>query len=165
MSNYLSAEYFITPAIIRFWEDKSKVYGPIISGALFGAGWWFWIDAVACSTVSVPFDRYIPGLIATLALIMINCIRRDDLADYDPFDEASYCRSRTWLFISYIVSFSSIIAAIWVMILHYVSNPALSSGDKWTGAAGVFQVTFILGSGLTFFASRTPSSDSSYGLI
>lgn len=36
--------------------------------------------------------QYLPGIIATLALIMINCIRRDDLAAFDPFDDPSYCR-------------------------------------------------------------------------
>lgn len=129
---------------------QAKSYGPIASGALFGAGWWFWVDAVVCTTHKIPFDQvgpegrdpnalavacfprlpsqvsadkmkasficpgaasdvrmrsqrsrqwrqclsdwlacswcfcccchcceqYIPGLVATLALIMINCIRR-----------------------------------------------------------------------------------------
>ena len=36
--------------------------------------------------------QYLPGIIATLALIMINLIRRDELAELDPFDDASYCR-------------------------------------------------------------------------
>ena len=36
--------------------------------------------------------QYIPGIIATLALIMINCIRRDELQEADPFDDAGYCR-------------------------------------------------------------------------
>ena len=29
------------------------------------------------------------------------------------------CRARVWLFLSYIVSFASIVAAVWVMIAHY----------------------------------------------
>ena len=63
---------------------------------------------------------------------------------------------------SYIVSFASIVAAVWVMIAHYSSNPELSSAEKWPGAAGIFQVSFILGSGLLFFMSRTPGGSSSY---
>ena len=38
--------------------------------------WWFWVDACAASHTKVPFLQYLPGLIATLALIMINSIRR-----------------------------------------------------------------------------------------
>ncbi|EFJ44911.1 hypothetical protein VOLCADRAFT_118500, partial [Volvox carteri f. nagariensis] len=130
----LRAEYYISPAVIQWWEERGRTWGPIASGALFGAGWWFWVDAVCISHHKVPFDQYLPGIIATLALIMINCIRRDDMIEYDPFDDATYCRSRLWLFLSYIVSFASIVAAVWVMLAHYAHNPNFSSADKWPGA-------------------------------
>lgn len=55
---------------------QAKAYGPGISGALFGGGWWFWVDACAASHTQVPFVQYLPGIVATLALIMINAIRR-----------------------------------------------------------------------------------------
>ncbi|KAG2448465.1 hypothetical protein HYH02_006357 [Chlamydomonas schloesseri] len=158
----LRAEYYINPQVIQWWEERGKMWGPILSGALFGAGWWFWVDAVCINHHKIPFDQYLPGLIATLALVMINCIRRDDLVEIDPFDDASFCRSRLWLFVSYIVSFASIVAAVWVMLAHYAHNPDLSAADKWPGAAGIFQVTFILGSGLLFFVSRTPTDTGGY---
>jgi hypothetical protein len=63
------------PHTLGLCAMQAKSYGPIISGALFGAGWWFWVDAVTCTPQKVPFDQYIPGIIATLALIMINCVR------------------------------------------------------------------------------------------
>lgn len=66
---------------------------PSTTGALFGAAWWFWADAVALSPSKIPAAHYLPGIIATLALIMINFIRKDELTDIDPFDDASYCRS------------------------------------------------------------------------
>jgi hypothetical protein len=28
-----------------------------VSGALFGAGWWFWVDAVSCSGAQIPFPQ------------------------------------------------------------------------------------------------------------
>ena len=65
----------------------------MVAGALFGAGWWFWLDACTLAIHRVPFDQYLPGIIATLALVMINLIRKDELAELDPFDDASYCRS------------------------------------------------------------------------
>lgn len=151
----------IPPSLVEFWETKAKAYGPIASGALFGAGWWFWLDAVVCSGVKVPFDQYIPGIVATLALVMINCIRRDDLVEYDPFDDGGFCRSRFWLFLSYVVSFASVVGSVWVLMQHYAANPA-AAGNVWPGVAGVFQVSCILGSGLLFFVSRTPV-DGGYG--
>ena len=138
-------------------KKQAKSYGPILSGALFGAGWWFWVDAVVCNAHKVPFDQYIPGIVATLALIMINCIRREELlAEYDAFDDGGFCRSRFWLFLSYVVSFASVVGAVWVLLQHYALNPE-QAGDVWPGVAGVFQVACILGSGLMFFVSRTPS--------
>lgn len=35
--------------------------GPGIAGAVFGAGWWFWVDAVVCSAVKISFLHYLPG--------------------------------------------------------------------------------------------------------
>jgi hypothetical protein len=37
------------------------VLGPGVAGAVFGAGWWFWVDAVVCSAAAVPFLHYLPG--------------------------------------------------------------------------------------------------------
>ena len=37
------------------------IIGPGVAGAIFGAGWWFWVDAVVCSAVQVSFLHYLPG--------------------------------------------------------------------------------------------------------
>ena len=55
---------------------QAKAYGPGVSGALFGGGWWFWVDACAASHTQVPFVQFLPGIVATIALVMINAIRR-----------------------------------------------------------------------------------------
>ncbi len=53
---------------------------------------------------------------------------REELADYDPFDDGSYCRSRFWLFVSYVVSFGSIVGAVWVLLQHYGERMADRQG-------------------------------------
>lgn len=70
-----SIHYFLSPEFTSFVHEKAKVYGPITSGALFGAGWWFWVDGVVGSSAA-PFVQWLPGIVATLALIMINSVRR-----------------------------------------------------------------------------------------
>lgn len=41
------------------------------------AGWWFWADACTSSDVKVKvLPNYLPGFVATIALIMINAVRR-----------------------------------------------------------------------------------------
>ncbi|GKD66121.1 transmembrane protein 50, partial [Tanacetum coccineum] len=55
------------------------IFGPGVAGAVFGSGWWFWVDAVVCSSVKVSFLHYLPGIFASLAALMFNCVRREDI--------------------------------------------------------------------------------------
>lgn len=87
---------------------------------------------------------------------------RDELDDqYDAFDEGVYCRSRFWLFISYLVSLGAIIGSILVLLHFYAWNPDVTT--LWPGVAAIFQVILILGSALLFFVARTSSTSDSYG--
>jgi hypothetical protein len=47
--------------------------------------------------------------------------------DYDPFDDGGFCRSRFWLFISYIVSFGAVAGAVWVLLQDYGKPSVLQS--------------------------------------
>uniref|UniRef100_A0A2P2KJS3 Transmembrane protein 50a n=1 Tax=Rhizophora mucronata TaxID=61149 RepID=A0A2P2KJS3_RHIMU len=38
------------------------ILGPGFAGAMFAVGWWFWVDAVVCSSVKVSFLHYLPGV-------------------------------------------------------------------------------------------------------
>jgi hypothetical protein len=55
------------------------------------AGWWVFVDASLCAHRHPPFVEYLPGIVATLALLMINCLTKDDLGDSDGYEE-SLCR-------------------------------------------------------------------------
>ncbi|KAM7255919.1 hypothetical protein ACFE04_011660 [Oxalis oulophora] len=65
------------------------IFGPGFAGAIFGAGWWFWVDAVVCSYVKVSFVHYLPGIFASLAALMFNCVKKEDI-DYSPYDEGEW---------------------------------------------------------------------------
>ena len=80
------------------------------------------------------------------------CACREELETYDAFDEGVFCRSRFWLFISYVVSFASVIAAVWVLLQGYALNDVPS---VWPGAAGVFQVSTQLPYAAKFHRTRT----------
>lgn len=138
-------------------EDIVQKYGAGVSGAIYGAGWWVWLDAIATATHKISGIQWIPGVIATLALLMINSVRRESLRAYDPFDDGSDCRMRFWLFISYIVSFASVVGAVWILVAQYANNPQITDAQgMWPGVAGVIQSALILGSGLLFWLSRSP---------
>ncbi|MBA0677188.1 hypothetical protein Goari_018607, partial [Gossypium aridum] len=65
------------------------IFSPGVAGAVFGAGWWFWVDAVVCSSVNISFVHYLPGIFASIAALMLNCVRKDDI-DYSPYDEGEW---------------------------------------------------------------------------
>jgi hypothetical protein len=68
------------------------VVGPGVAGAVFGVGWWFWVDAVVCSAAAVPFLHYLPGLFASFAALMFNCVKREDANYnyYSPYDDSEW---------------------------------------------------------------------------
>ncbi|RZR73237.1 hypothetical protein BHM03_00021689 [Ensete ventricosum] len=96
------------------WE----IMGPGIAGAVFGAGWWFWVDAVVCSAVKISFLHYLPGeppspspppplapfgrltpsddqfsgIFATLAALMFNCVDKNEIGYdyYSPYGETEW---------------------------------------------------------------------------
>ncbi|MQM11955.1 hypothetical protein Taro_044866, partial [Colocasia esculenta] len=65
------------------------IFGPGVAGAVFGVGWWLWVDAVVCSAVKIAFLHYLPGIFASLAALMFNCVKKDDI-DYSPYEEGEW---------------------------------------------------------------------------
>lgn len=57
----------------------------LVATRRFGAGWWCLIDALVYSKLVLnegyPFTYNLPGIVATIALIMMNLVSRDDLAN------------------------------------------------------------------------------------
>ncbi|KAI6689367.1 hypothetical protein NL676_026195 [Syzygium grande] len=45
------------------------IFGPGVAGAVFGAGWWFWVDAVVCSSV----NKFITNEVEALAFLCLCC--------------------------------------------------------------------------------------------
>ncbi|KAK5841909.1 hypothetical protein PVK06_004234 [Gossypium arboreum] len=93
------------------------IFGPGVAGAVFGAGWWFWVDAVVCSSVNISFVHYLP----------------DDI-DYSPYDEGEW-RLKLWLFLAYVVSFVSLAASVGLLIQDSLvtSGPSLWTVDLYIG--------------------------------
>ncbi|WOG96719.1 hypothetical protein DCAR_0416055 [Daucus carota subsp. sativus] len=108
------------------------IFGPGLAGAVFGAGWWFWVDAVVCTA------------------LMFNCVRREDI-DYSPYDDGEW-RLKLWLFLAYVISFVSLAASVGLLIQDALEE---SGPSAWTGTAGVFQCVFVLISGLIYWTSHT----------
>ncbi|CAK9222368.1 unnamed protein product [Sphagnum troendelagicum] len=61
-------------------------------------------------------------------------------------------RSRTWLFLSYVIAFVSLAGSAGMLVQDALLPDTPSS---WTGIAGVLQCTFVLTSGLMYWTSRS----------
>ncbi|KAG0497606.1 hypothetical protein HPP92_002297 [Vanilla planifolia] len=125
------------------------VFGPGVAGAVFAAGWWFWVDAVVCSAVKVSFLHYLPGIFASFASLMFNCVRKEDISYdyYSPYGESEW-RLKLWLFVGYVVSFASLATAVGLLVQDALTS---NSPSVWTGVAGVLQCVFVLISGLIYW--------------
>jgi hypothetical protein len=142
-----------------FYALHVRPHGAILAGALFGVGWWCFADAVvAIHPHSMPVAQALPGVAATLALVLINAVRWDELRELDPWDEGVYCRSRVWLLAAYAVCLGSVGGAAAVMV---------HTGGGEVGLRCVLQVAAILGAALLLFTSRSEgdSGEGGYGAI
>lgn len=83
-----------------------------------------------------------------------NVVRREELQDYSPFDDGTGCRSRTWLFLAYVIAFTSLASAAGLL----VRDALPGSPSTWPGAAGVLQCALVLGSGLLYWLSRSTTN-------
>lgn len=127
-----------------------------MAGALFGAAWWSWADALVSQhgvegEGSAPFKYSWPGIIATLSLILINMISKDDLQDIvDTADDDVNMRARLWLFCSFLLAFGSVAGSIAVLV-------TCSQSEKFVaiGVGSVLQCGMILASALVLWAFRT----------
>lgn len=148
----------------EWWHEGARKWSPVIAGALFGAAWWVWADAIAYEHMygsgRPPFKYNWPGIIATLALILINVVSRDDLSEIstsgDPGDDA---RARIWLLFSFLVALGAVVGSVAVLL-------STSQAQKFAavGVGSVTQSGLILAASLLFWAFRTESS-SDYGFI
>ena len=121
-------------------------YGTGVAGALFGAGWWVWIDAVTCAYRKIPFAHHLPGIIMTLSIILINCVGKHELSN--TFGNSA-SRAKLWMLVSYVISMAALIGSLWSLAQNYAPTP-----HAWPGVAGVLQCAFILAGGLMFWGVR-----------
>eukprot|EP00210_Caulerpa_lentillifera_P006371 g6086.t1 len=80
----------------------------------------------------------------------MSIVQREEMGDYDPFDDFAERRTRLWLLISYLLSFGAVLGSVIILISDY----ALKDINIWPGVACVLQVAFVLASGLVFYLSK-----------
>jgi len=114
----------------KFNKETALSY---LAGAVFSFAWWLWIDCNVYTVYSnerntkIYFPHYLPGIVGTIALIMINVVRWSDLNSNNMFGSGVSNKARAWMFFSFIIAFGCIAAAIWIAIVHWFQgNPTTS---------------------------------------
>jgi len=136
-----------------------------LSGVIFAIAWWLWIDAHAFSNAyerhdtssPVTFGHYVPGIVSTFALVMINVVNWKDLGGFNwgVSEDSVQTRVRLWLFFSLVVGFGGVIAAIWSATDHWF-NMVPKPDYEWPGIALILSNVLIFGSAMLYrFNSST----------
>jgi hypothetical protein len=151
-----------------YYDDPPRKFREIVmayaSGVLFAVAWWLWIDAVAYSVikndpVQTVFGHWIPGIVSTVALLMINAVNWSDLygLGFSSVD-SELTRVRVWLFVSFVIAFGGIIAAVWIACANWFVNEQ-TPFTQWPGIALILQNVFIFISGILYRFAKPPPEE------
>jgi len=134
------------------------------SGVLFGIAWFILIDGNVYQNAfhhddpSIEVWYYVPGIIATLALLMQNLVNLESLNPSSwLFEDHVSTRVRVWLFCSFVLSFGSIVASVWLMV-----GVFLPRGSQWPGTAMVLQSAIIFISSLSMMWAKSEDESGEY---
>ncbi|KAF6248358.1 hypothetical protein COO60DRAFT_1582182 [Scenedesmus sp. NREL 46B-D3] len=144
--------------------EPIRPYGMLLAGGVFGAGWWAWCDVLlrSCLVLHTKVSPLycIPGIVATIAVILMATISREDTDSYIGFgDDGEQCRTKCGLFIAYVAAFGSIAGAVVILLLLKQQG-----GDLMIGVGAVCQTAIICLSGLLTWLCKS-SEGSDYSLL
>jgi len=133
-----------------------------LAGLLFGGCWWLFVDAAIVSAAAPPHYQwfmYCPGIIASLALIMINSVAWSEIgAGGDSIwgDSSDGQLARGFLFSSMIVAFSSVIWSIYLFATKWGTG---NVSNVYPGLALIIQTSGILMASFLYFFGRKPDDE------
>jgi len=145
------------PFSFRSTPQIRHTVGSFISGGLFAVGWLFAADGAVVGNTwegfkSPPWFMYLPGIISTFVLLMMNIVSVNDLHPYSLlFDNTLSQKVRLWLFLSFAIGFGAVISIVWMMVVQYNGMQGMFI---WPGLCLVLQNVLIFVSGILFLLAR-----------
>jgi hypothetical protein len=133
-------------AFKHYQPTRQQITG-YLSGFLFALGWWMFIDGAVFNSVKyipdsnmnvLSFEDWLPGILSSFALIIVNLIDRESLnADDDSYGDSTNVamKARGCAFTGMSIAIGSLGGAIAILILKYVM-PGVN-GD------GLYLVLFV----------------------
>ncbi|KAL5292574.1 TMEM50A family protein [Megaselia abdita] len=140
-------------------EISRNTNSAIITGLLFFTGWWVLIDALCVDPKhEITTGQAFIGVFGTVSFIMVNTVKNSHISE-DNMSENGTIIARVWLVVGFLIGFSSIVAALWVMIADYVNNP--SKSNKY-GVAILMENVLIFTANLVYKFGRNEGLWPSY---
>ncbi|XP_035788800.1 transmembrane protein 50B-like [Anopheles albimanus] len=145
-----------------YWFEnipQRTILATLIASLLFFSGWWIIIDTASVYPDSFNFSFYICGILATISFIMVNAVSNEMLHGGSAFTGGILGGSgiKVFLFTGFVLGFTSIIAAIWIMVAEFAVNEART--DKYPGYALLIHNVFIFLSTLIYKFGRQSEND------
>ncbi|KAI9104089.1 hypothetical protein DFS34DRAFT_606911 [Phlyctochytrium arcticum] len=141
-----------------------------IAGALFALGWWIFIDGVVFSSTREPklpnairFEDWIPGILSTIALIIVNLIDRNMLsADDSSFSGTNVAtKARAWAFVGVSMAIGSFLGAVAIAAMKYII-PKLEGDAFYFGGCVITQSALIFVSSMVLWFGRNSGGDEGF---
>ena len=135
--------------------------GSCVAGLLFGTAWLLWVDGVAFAAAeygeAVNGAYWVPGILQTIGLFMVNLINWSLLTDDSMMDDGGVAgKVKAWVFVSFVFCFSGLIGSVWIFVQE-MQHPSWEAGGGAvdTAVRCLLQNLFLFGSCLLFRAVRT----------
>jgi len=134
------------------------------AGAIFAVGWWVWIDSHVYAVhiedeVIVTFPHYLPGIVNTIALIMMNLVSWTDLNSNGLFSEGVSTKAKIFIFLAFVLGFGCVSASIWIAVQHWFQNTETEPKTQYPGVAIIVQNALIFGSACIYRFAKPQEDD------
>lgn len=145
--------------------SRSVIVG-YTSGILFTVGWWFFFDALIYSKynkfeVQIGLWDWVPGLVSTLSLIIINLINQESLRGDGDFGDDYSQNAKLCAFIGVSLALAALGSSLTIFVMEYVI-PGLEGAVRYCGSAIVIQNFLIFISSMIFWFGRNSEDNDSY---
>lgn len=173
------------PALPASMQTNKRSFGVYLSGVLFAAGWWFFLDAALRSKLTghhndpamppetaIHSADWMPGICATIGLLIINLVDKQHLLDTGGAFQAGagswgtdpiQWRTRLWLFLGFAFLAGGMAGSIALLVVKYIV-PEHSVPNEEYGVANVVQNVGIMASAVILWLSQRVESDYEYNL-
>mmetsp|Transcript_148369 Transcript_148369/g.360166 ORF Transcript_148369/g.360166 Transcript_148369/m.360166 type:complete len:155 (-) Transcript_148369:144-608(-) len=132
----------------------------LIAGVIFGIGWWVYIDGAAWGSAQndpvadkAAGYHWLPGLGVTIAFVMINGMRWQELSDENP---SVATRARCFLISALVIALACISVSLFIMVEVFINDDTLAT---WTGISVFIQCLLIFVAAFVMRAGNMPASD------